>query len=89
MTGLQQTVALCLGFIAVVVGLFVYSVTRTPVLSDEQLREQGVFVLPTPREIASFELQAHTGESFAVEDLLGRWTCDFFGFTNCPVFFVF
>ena len=84
MTGLQKTVALCLGFIAVVVGLFVQSVLRTPVLSEEQLREQGVFVLPVPREISPIELQSHTGEAFTLESLQGRWTFAFFGFTNCP-----
>ena len=84
MTGLQKTVALCLGFVAVVVGLFVYSVTRTPVLSAEQLREQGVFILPRPREITAFELATHTGEPFTLEDLNGQWTFAFFGFTNCP-----
>ena len=84
MTGLQKTVGLCLGFIAVVVGLFVYSVVRTPVLSEDQLREQGVFVLPRPREISPIELQAHTGEAFTLENLQGRWTFAFFGFANCP-----
>jgi len=83
-TGLQKTVALCLGFVAVVVGLFVYSVTRTPVLSAEQLREQGVFILPRPREIAAIELGTHAGEPFTLEDLQGHWTFAFFGFTNCP-----
>ncbi len=86
MTGLQKTVGLCLGFIAVVVGLFVYSVLRVPVLTDEQLREQGVFVLPTPREISPIALTAHTGEAFTLENLQGRWTFAFFGFTNCPDF---
>lgn len=84
MTGLQKTVGLCLGFIAVVVGLFVYSVVRTPVLSEEQLREQGVFVLPRPREISPIELETHTGAAFTLNDLQGRWTFAFFGFTNCP-----
>ena len=84
MTGLQKTVALCLGFIAVVVGLFLQSVLRTPVLSEEQLREQGVFVLPVPREIAPIELASHTGDAFTLENLQGRWTFAFFGFTNCP-----
>jgi protein SCO1/2 len=84
MTGLQKTVGLCVGFIAVVVGLFVYSVVRTPVLSEEQLREQGVFILPQPREISPIDLQAHTGEAFTLENLQGRWTFAFFGFTNCP-----
>ena len=84
MTSVQKTVGLCLGFVAVVVGLFVSSVLRTPVLSEDQLREQGVFVLPRPREISPIELQTHTGEAFTLADLQGRWTFAFFGFTNCP-----
>lgn len=84
MTGLQKTVALCLAFIAVVVGLFVYSVVRTPILSEEALREQGVFILPRPREISPIELESHTGEAFTLADLQGKWTFAFFGFTNCP-----
>ncbi len=84
MTGLQKTVGLCLGFIAVVVGLFVYSVMRTPVLSDDELKEQGVFLLPRPREISPIDLQTHTGDAFTLADLQGHWTFAFFGFTNCP-----
>ena len=84
MTSLQKTVALCLGFVAVVLGLFVSSVLRTPVLSEEELREQGVFVLPRPRELSPIELQTHTGEAFTLADLEGQWTFAFFGFTNCP-----
>ncbi|HEY5645487.1 MAG TPA: SCO family protein [Pseudomonadales bacterium] len=84
MTGLQKTVALCLVFIAVVVGLFVHTVMRTPVLSEEQLREQGVFILPRPREITAFELATHSGEPFTLESVAGHWTFVFFGFTNCP-----
>ncbi len=84
MTSLQKTITLCVGFIAVVVGLFVYSVVRTPILSEEALREQGVFVLPRPREISPIELEAHTGAAFTLADLSGKWTFAFFGFTNCP-----
>ncbi len=84
MTPLRLTVALSLAFVAVVLGLFVYSVTRTPTLSDQQLRERGVIVLPTPRELAPFELTTHTGGSFTLEDLQGSWSFVFFGFTSCP-----
>ncbi|RMG75427.1 MAG: SCO family protein [Bacteroidetes bacterium] len=84
MSGLRLTVALCLGFIAVVVGLFVYSVTRTPLVSEEALREQGVVLLPRPRELEPFSLTTHTGEPFTLDDLRGRWTFVFFGFTHCP-----
>lgn len=84
MTPLRLTIVLCLVFVAVVLGMFVYSVTRTPTLSEEELREQGVYLLPRPREIAPFELTTHTGEPFTVEDLKGQWSFIFFGFTNCP-----
>lgn len=84
MNSVRLTVALCLVFIGVVVGLFVYSVTRAPVLTDEQLLEQGIFILPRPREIAPFELTDHTGAPFTLDDLQGRWSFLFFGFTNCP-----
>lgn len=84
MTPLRRTVVLCLLFVAVVLGGFVYSVTRAPVLSDAELAERGVFLFPEPREIEPFQLTAHTGEPFTLEDLQGRWSFLFFGFTNCP-----
>jgi protein SCO1 len=84
MTPLRRTVALCLVFAAVVLGMFVYSVTRTPVLSDEELQERGVYVFEEPREIESVELTTHTGKPFTLDDLRGKWSFMFFGFTNCP-----
>ena len=84
MNQLRLTVMLSLGFVAVVLGMFYYSVTRTTTLTDDQLRNLGVFVLPTPREIAPFELTTHTGQPFTVADLQGQWSFIFFGFTNCP-----
>ena len=84
MTALRATVALCLVLIAVVLGMFVYSVTRTPTLSNEELMERGLYVFPEPREIQSIELTDHTGEPFTLEDLRGQWSFVFFGFTNCP-----
>jgi protein SCO1 len=84
MNPLRLTVALSLAFVAIVLGMFFYSMTRPHILSDEQLRNIGVFVLPTPREIAPFELTTHTGRPFTVEDLKGHWSFIFFGFTNCP-----
>lgn len=84
MSGIARTVTLCVTFIVIVIGMFVYTTVRTPQLSDEELREQGVFLLPTPRDLAPFELQAHTGEVFTNESLQGQWSFIFFGFTHCP-----
>jgi protein SCO1/2 len=71
-------------FIAAVLGMFVYSVTSVPQLSDEELRSQGVFLLPRPRDIAEFNLTDHRGEPFSNEQLMDQWTFMFFGFTHCP-----
>jgi protein SCO1/2 len=83
-TPVRITVALCLGFIALVVGLFFYSMTREEVLSEDALRDLGVLILPTPRELPEFSLVTADGKPFTAHDLEGKWTFAFFGFTNCP-----
>jgi len=84
MTPIARTVLLCLVFVGLVLGSLFYNATRVPVLTEEQLRELGVFILPRPRELAPFELQTHSGESFTRESFEGKWSFVFFGFTNCP-----
>ncbi|MEM1433273.1 MAG: SCO family protein [Pseudomonadota bacterium] len=79
-----QTVLLCLAFVAIVLVAFVYSMTRPPAVSTEQLREQGVVLWPKPRELNPFELEGAGGGSFANADFEGKWSYVFFGFTNCP-----
>jgi protein SCO1/2 len=44
---------------------------------------QGSVVDPA-RQIAVPELIKHDGEAFTNEDLKGRWTLVFFGYTHCP-----
>lgn len=41
-------------------------------------------VLNPPRELADFTLIDHTGAPFGLDDLRGRVTLVFFGFTHCP-----
>jgi protein SCO1 len=84
MSSVARTVSLCLVFIALVLGMLVYSKLRVPQLSDEELRAQGVFLLPRPRDIAPFALTDHNGAKFDNARLLDHWTFVFFGFTHCP-----
>lgn len=84
MSSIGRTVSLCLVFIALVLAMFVYSTLRTPQLSDDELAERHVVLLPNPVELAPFALTDHLGASFTVERLIGKWTFLFFGFTNCP-----
>jgi protein SCO1/2 len=83
-SGVRNTVALCLAFVAVVLGALTYSVTREPLIDDATLREQGTFLLPTPREIAPFSLLDQRGVTFDNARLAGHWSLLFFGFASCP-----
>ena len=84
MTAIGKTVTLCVVFISLVVGAFVYSTLQTPQLTDAELKERGVFILPRPRDLAPIKLLDHTGAPFTNDRLMNVWTFVFFGFTNCP-----
>lgn len=84
MSAVTKTVSLCVLFITVVLVMFVFSTLRTPQLSEEELREQGVFILPKPRALADFDLRNQDNEPFTQQSLEGAWTFLFFGFTHCP-----
>ena len=84
MSTIKSTVLLCLVFIGIVLVMFVISVLRVPQLSVEEMRSKGVFLLPTPRDIAAFKLTDHTGKTFDRSSINGRWSFVFFGFVSCP-----
>lgn len=80
----RTTVLLCVGLITLVLILFVIKVLRPVSLDDEALRERGVVLLPTPRELIVQNLMDIDGQPVTSESFKGRWTFVFFGFTNCP-----
>ena len=81
---IRATVLMCLALISIVVVLFVLKVLRTSSLDETALRELGVILLPTPRELIVDGLTTDSGEGFTTQTLTGAWTLLFFGFTNCP-----
>lgn len=81
---IRSTVLMCLALISIVVVLFVLKMLRTASLDENALRELGVIVLPTPRELIVDGLTNDSGEGFTTQNLTGAWTLLFFGFTNCP-----
>ena len=83
-SGVRTTVLLCAAFVAIVLGVLVYSVTREPLLDESALREQGTFLLPMPREISAFSLVDQRRAQFDNASLTGHWSLLFFGFTSCP-----
>ena len=47
MSSIRSTVLLCAAFITIVLVMFVISVTRTPQLSEQELRAAGYFCCPS------------------------------------------
>jgi len=50
----------------------------------QQAAVSTLIVLPDPREISDFSLTDQNGQPFTLENLRGKWTLVFFGFTHCP-----
>ncbi|MBE0485947.1 SCO family protein [Marinobacter sp.] len=48
------------------------------------LSQYNTYVYDQPRQLAEFTLTNEQGESVTRDDLKGRWTFVFVGYTNCP-----
>jgi protein SCO1/2 len=81
---IRSTVVLCVGLIALVLVLFVIKVLRPVSLDEEALRERGVLLLPTPRQILVDGLIDIKAQPVTIDHFKGRWNLVFFGFTHCP-----
>src|SRR5690625_5062930 len=69
--GIRRTVELTLLAVALVIGVMVYNVTRTPTIDREGLSAQVAVLLERPSRITDFELVEHLGELFEQQ---GRFT---------------
>lgn len=67
--------------LAMAAGFWLASELRAPDGAGIQL--QGTVLRP-PRQLAVPELIKHDGSQFSNDDLQGRWTLVFFGYTHCP-----
>lgn len=82
--GIWITVAVLVALITVFVVGFVWTMTKPRLMSEAQLRANGVFLFERPRDIGSFALVDDEGQPFTPDALKGQWTLIFFGFTYCP-----
>lgn len=87
-TALQKNIRLTIVgavvFIALIMTFFVYSITRTRAMSEQEMKANGAFIFEQAREIAPFALIDQNGKPFTKAELKGHWTLMFFGFTFCP-----
>lgn len=82
--GIRNTIIVLLSIICAILVLFTNKMLSPRIMSDEELRINGVVVFDSPRIIAPFGLVTHKGETFANSEIEGKWSLAFFGFTHCP-----
>lgn len=82
--GIRNTVILLVLFVSVLVGLFINRVLTPRVLEPKELVSNGMVVFSLPREISPFSLVDQNDKTYTRDQLKGKWTFVFFGFTNCP-----
>ena len=71
-------------FIATVLALFINKLTTPRVLSTNELLVNGLFIFEEPKKISNFSFYSANGVEFTKDDLEGKWTLMYFGFTRCP-----
>jgi protein SCO1/2 len=71
------------GLLALAVGIWLASMLvgqRSAVVTNNM---QFVSVIPAPRKLPDFDLIDQDEQNFGIQELGGRWTLLFMGFTNC------
>lgn len=78
------TIVSCLAVIVIAVSLYVNKMTTKVYLSNEQLKDLGLYLIEPARDLGSFNLIDSNEKEFLPQDFEGKWNVLFFGFTFCP-----
>jgi protein SCO1/2 len=81
---IKVTVVGLLAIITLIVGGFVYRISLPRVMTESEMKINGLYLLDTPRNIGEFELTDHYDDPFTPARFKGHWSLVFFGFTYCP-----
>jgi len=71
-------------FMVSVLSLFINKLTTPRYLSSPELMVNGFYLFPEPKAFSSFTLLTGNNQIISQEDLKGKWTLIYFGFTRCP-----
>lgn len=82
--GIIYTVVGAIFFMVLVLSLFLNKMLQPRILSDQELRANGAIEFSPARIIRDFNLIDKDGQPFTLEQLKGKWTLIYFGFTHCP-----
>ncbi|MCF5706683.1 redoxin domain-containing protein [Pseudomonas syringae] len=85
MTRTQKTVFILVAVVALIMGLTINRVLSGKGPGDQTaLIDAGVILLPQSRSLPALSMNDQNGAPVAVDELKGKWTVVFFGYTYCP-----
>jgi len=75
-----------LAVFALSLGVYLAITIAPPSIEPESVQEKTKYLqwYPEPRKLSDFALQAHDESTMTNQDLLGKWTLVFVGYTFCP-----
>ena len=82
--GIFITVGACLGFMSLIMALFLSRFYTPRELTLDEYKTLGAYFIDPPRQLAEFKLIDDSREVFLPEEFAGKWNILFFGFTYCP-----
>lgn len=85
MTRTQKTVFILVAVIALILGLTVNKVLNGKGQGDPTaLIDAGIILLPQSRNLPDVTMTDQDGKPVAIDELKGKWSLLFFGYTFCP-----
>lgn len=82
--GIVKTIVALVVVIFLILAGFMHKMLSPRIMSQEELQINGAIIFDAPRIIKDFSLTDHHGQHFDLQNLQGKWTLMFFGFTHCP-----
>ncbi len=85
MTRTQKTVFILVALVAIVLGLTINKVITTKGQANPaELIDAGIILLPQSRSVPALEMTDQNGQPVTMDQLKGKWSLLFFGYTFCP-----
>lgn len=85
MTRTQKTVFILVALVAVILGLTVNKVLNGRSEGNPtELIDAGIILLPQSRTVPAVEMTDEQGQPVLMDELKGKWSLLFFGYTFCP-----
>ena len=82
--GIRNTLLGILAFVAVIMGVFLYTMLSPHTLSDDAYKKLGYFPFHPARPIGAFSLTDQKSQRVGHVELEGNWSLLYFGYTSCP-----